>query len=346
MHRPALALVATALVLTAAPARDRCRPATPLRRDGRLLQRGLGGAAARPGGTAAVPALDPQLPARHRLPGRRAAARRHLRRCRDRRLLRGAVRRRRAAARRAHPAHPAGDDDHRRQRPGRVHRRDRRSAAPPALPTAGAGEPVPGRVRPLVRPHDPPADRTRPGEGAGAVHGRAPRAEVAILGYPWIVPRGDGLLRPDAGRRGRRPLPAQHPAGAQRRRGAGGRRPPARRTSTSAGSPTATTPARTSACAGSSRCCRAPTRSWSTPTRSASGGWPGGTIRVLDLPVASGGGTAPAVARATGSGSQRRSPGVAPAWSSGPNDWWSAPGGPTTQRTPCASTATRTSPGG
>ena len=154
------------------------------------------------------------------------------------------------------------------------------------------GSPCRDRVRPLVRPHDPPADRARPGEGAATPSTAARRrAEVAILGYPWIVPRGDGLLRPDADRRGRRPLPAQPAAGAQRRRGAGRRRHRPRRTSTSAGSPTATTPARTSACAGSSRCCRAPTRSWSTPTRSASGGWPGGRSGSLDLPVTSGGGT-------------------------------------------------------
>ena len=108
-----------------------------------------------------------------------------------------------------------------------------------------------------------------------AVMGRAPHARVAILGYPWILPRTGGCFdkMPVATRR--RAVPPRcrghpQPRRTTRRRrhrrdvrqpgeGLGGpRRLPGRR-----------------ACAGSSPCSRARTRSWSTPTPSARGTWPG-----------------------------------------------------------------------
>ena len=54
-----------------------------------------------------------------------------------------------------------------------------------------------------------------------AVRAKAPHAEVAILGYPSILPATRGCF-PDAGRRGRRPLPAGRPGDAERRDPPGG----------------------------------------------------------------------------------------------------------------------------
>ena len=93
-----------------------------------------------------------------------------------------------------------------------------------------------------------------------AVHAKAPKAKVAILSYPWIMPKTVGCFDKMPIATGDVPYlrGIQATLNDAVRRAAGGHRP--RRTSTSTGSPTTTTPASRSAPAGSSRCSRAPTR--------------------------------------------------------------------------------------
>ena len=109
-----------------------------------------------------------------------------------------------------------------------------------------------------------------------AVHRRAPHARVAILGYPWILPKTDGCFDKMPVAKGDVPYLRRVQAtlnnAVRRAAGATGstyvgfgaglrgpRRLPADR-----------------ACAGSSRCSRAPTRSSSTRTRWARSTWRSG----------------------------------------------------------------------
>ena len=145
-----------------------------------------------------------------------------------------------------------------------------------------------------------------------AGRGRDPR-------LPVDRPGGDGLLRPVADRRGRRPVPAQHPAGAQRRRGAGG--PHHGSTYVDLGR-----------ASDGHDACQDPGVRWVEPVLQ-------GTNPVVVHPNALGErrmarqrdpgprparhvrrGPGPAVVRGR-AGKPRRPAGVAPAWSCGPNDW-------------------------
>ena len=232
-----------------------------------------GCAPARPRGGTAVPALDQQLPAPDRDEDRRRADRCHLRRRRHQRLLRVPVRRRAAPARRTREGHAARHDDDRRQRQG-VFINTILQCGTAGLATAGQGSPCKDQYGSSFSGHHPPEDLPGAGEGpqgrprqVAEGEGRDPRLPVDHAG-------DRRLLRQDADRHRRRALRARHPDDAQRRRAPRCGAPPAARTSTSTPSPRATTPASPSGCAGSSRCCRAPTRSSFTPTRSASRRWP------------------------------------------------------------------------
>ena len=200
--------------------------AAPLRRAGRLLQRRVRRPPAGPDGAAAVHAVDRQLPAPHRRGDRRAAHRRHLRRRGHRRLLRAAVRRRRPAARRGGRERRAGHHDHRRQRQRRLHQLDRpvRRRRPV---DRRSGQPLQGPVRVVVRGHHPEHDLPVAGERAGGGPGRGAERRGGHPGLPVDPADVRWLLRPDAGRRGRRALPAEPPDDAERRRPAVPPRPPA-----------------------------------------------------------------------------------------------------------------------
>ena len=149
------------------------------------------------------------------------------------------------------------------------------------LSTLGQGSPCQDQYGGSFDRRHPAEDLPGPGEvAAGRAERGAARDRVAILGYPWILPRTGGCFDKMPVATGdvpylRRSRPrSTTPYAARPPR-------PARRTSTSAGSPRATTPARRRVCAGSSRCCRAPTPSSSTRTRSASGTWRSGRCRCV-----------------------------------------------------------------
>ena len=216
----------------------------------------------------ALRAVDGELPARDRGEDRCAPDRRHLRRRRDQGLQAAAST---PASRPQLDAltqgHAAGDDDDRRQRQQHVHRRDRRVRRRRAL-DARPGQPVPRPVRQPVPPRHPAHDLPGAGQGrSGPCTRRAPHARVAILGYPWILPRTDGCFDKMPVAKGdvpylrgvqatlndavRRAAAATGSTYVELREGLRGpRRLPGR-----------------PACAGSSRCSRAPTRSSSTRTR-------------------------------------------------------------------------------
>lgn len=106
-----------------------------------------------------------------------------------------------------------------------------------------------------------------------AVRAKAPKARVAILSYPWILPASGRCYPQMPIARGDVPYLRNEQADPERCSAAAAERPRAPPTSTSTQSPPTTTPAKHPAHAGSNPCCSEPTPSSCTPTPSANQRW-------------------------------------------------------------------------
>ena len=224
MHRRLVATVLAALTATAAasvvggPAAVRDdQGSAALRRPRRLLQRRLRLASARPGRSPSVPALDRQLPARHRGEGRRRSS--PTSRC-------GAADTTDFFSEQ-YPDVPAqldavqsntqlDHDDDRRERQRRVHQLDPECGVAGAS-TLGQGSPCKDKYgssfeNTIRRRRTRPGQRAagRPGQGAEG-QGRDPRLPVDPADHRRLLPA-------DAGRVRGRALPAAPPGDPERRR--------------------------------------------------------------------------------------------------------------------------------